>query len=660
MADLPNKLYPGDGIVGLDRRDVEFLGSGLTEMIADLERMHDRYFKDIKTWWKWYEAIPRHETKNWPFRNASNLVVPLIQQQSLALINRLSGMVFSNDNRVWMARTENTVVEDIMQQWMRYQNWAANGNTFDLKTAIVDGLMELVPIGETVWALNWQRDERAVFTGGRGRDLQVQRVLFGRGPIVEHVPREQMLWDPAFRVADAPMVVRSLHLTQSDLSHRAHSQPKESGWILENIEKIQGATGLVGTAGEVTTAKEQDTDNMWRTASQDMHDIREVHIDFPNFKRLRRGEDLVLPGGQEPGHETLGLVFVVHRQSGLLLQAKAEPYNFAGKPFVDAYFSKRPGRGHSVGLCKKLQHPQSAATTLLNQALDSRTRANAVWAKTSSSDLADQELDPAHALFVPNGVQFEAFDLSKNVLNDVNLFNQVNIIAERLTGQADPLLGRESRSGGHPSPATSTLALLGQSDQMISTLRMEIRGAISAIGQGVMTMYQQFGVDPQSLVEVVGETDAALINEFLEAPVGAVRFDVVGMTQNSNPQAELQKAMSLMGANVNYWSFVAQTIQLSAQAISQGLPGIAEIAQQSLNSQTKLMRRLLAAGDIDDIEDFTLAIQRANSGSTLDAEELARRLGTLAPGQQPVQQPGVAGPAGPDAGGTVPTPGAIG
>ena len=661
MADKPNLLYPGDGIVGLDDRDVEFLGSGLTEMIHDLEKMHARYFKDIVQWWKWYEAIPRHATKNWPFKNASNLVVPLIQQQSLALVNRLAGMIFASDNRVWTARTENTINEDIMTQWLRFQNWAANGNVFDLRTAIIDGLNELIPIGETVWALNWQRDERSVFAGGRGRALQVQRVVFGRGPIVEHVPREQMLWDPAFRVADAPLVSRSLHLTWSDLEARARAGGKEGGWILENIEKIQNETGLAsGEAADVTYSKERDTDNMWRTASQEMHDVREVHIDFPNFKRLRKGEELVLPGNQEPGHETLGLVFVVHRKSGLLLQARAEPYNLPGKPFVDAYFAKRPGRGHSLGLCKKLQHPQSAITTLVNQAIDSRTRANAVWAKTSSADLADADLDPAHALHVPAGTEFEPFDLSKNVLNDVNLINQVNIMAERLTGQADPLMGRESRSGGHPSPAASTMALLGQADQMISTLRQEVRGAISHLGQGVMALYQQFGVDPQTLEDVVGPQDAALLSEFLAAPPGLHRFDVVGMTQSSNPQSEIQRNMALISANTNYWSFVAQTIQLTGQAIQQGLPGIVEIAQQSLNSMTKLQRRLLAAGDIDDIEDFTLALQSASAGSTLDAEQLAAQLGQMGQPAQPVQQPGVAGPPGPDAGGAGLPPGAVG
>jgi hypothetical protein len=660
MADKPNLLYPGKGIVGLSESDIKFLSGGLCEIIEDLERMHAQYFRDISTWWTWYEAIPRHKTKNWPFKNASNLVVPLIQQQSLALVNRLAGMVFSNDNRVWMGRTENTAVEDVMTQWLRYQNWAANGNVFDLRNAVVDGLMELIPIGETVWALNWANDERFVFTGGRGRSLDVQRVSFGRGPQIEHVPREQILWDPAFRVAEAPVVVREFHLNIGDLMHRASAAGEDSGWIVENVEKVATQTGLSGDSGDVTKSKEQETDNMWRQASQELQDIREVHIDFPNFKRLKKGEELVLPGDQKPGHETIGLVFVIHRKSGMLLQAKAEPYNLPHKPFVDAYFSKRPGRGHSLGLCKKLQHPQSAMTTLLNQAIDSRTRANAVWAVTSSPDLADTDLDPAHALFVPQGQTFEVADLSKNVLNDVNLFNQVNIIAERLTGQADPLLGRESRSGGHPSPATSTLALLGQSDQMISTLRMEIRSAISQIGGAVLSMYQQFGADPQTLTEILGQQDAALVSEFLQAPVGAVRFDVVGMTQNSNPQAELQKHMALIGANTNYWSFVAQTIQLTGQAIQQGLPGIVDIAQQSLNSMTKLQRRLLAAGDIDDIEQFTLALADASAGSTLDSEVIAEQLRQLGQAPQPAQQQPVAGAQGTPNGGTVPAPGAIG
>lgn len=647
MADARNILVPGIGL-RLTEKQADFLGSAISDRIDDQERQSEQLFDDIRIWWDWYEAKPRFKQKDFPFKGASNLIVPLIQYQTEALVNRLTAMVFGQGQRIWMARTQNTEFERQAVDVARFLNWAANGNDFDFRTPVSDWLTEVIALGSGVMAINWRDTIRMVMARQRqSGTMQLQPVNFGRGVLFEHVPREQILWNTQFSVAEAPMVTREFHLRWSDLIHAASSQP-ETGWIEDNVKDVQKHEGLEGPSQSVGQSKDT-ADSRARSLHESPHDIREVCIDFPAIRRLQSDMELPLPGEEDFGTPSVELVFTIHRNTRKLLRARVQPYNLPHKPFFDGFYKKRPGRGHSVGLCKKLEHMQNGMTVLLNQAIDSRTRANTFWAKTSVRKLVDQVIDPRHPVYVPQGQDFEALNLDKNVLQETSLFNIVNIIAERLTGQADPALGRESRQGGHPSPATSTLALLAQSDEMISTLRMMVRQRVSSMGEAAATLYQQYEANEDGrLTRILGAEDAGRVEEFLfptEPLSGLIAFDLTGMSQTQNPQQEVSRNIQLAQMNVNYWSFVAQVTQQIFQARQSGDPElfklVSNMARTAIKAQTRFQERLLEAGNVDDIEDFVLAINREVRSDQRQLLQLADQLGGAGeaqgvPGQLPL------------------------
>jgi hypothetical protein len=650
-------IVPGQ-VIPLREADSLFLGRKLSEMVSELESQHSQLFQDIRVWWSWYDATPRLRQKDFPFVNASNLVVPLIQVMSDALVNRLYGMVFGAGNRIWMGRTENVEMEQHVRDVVRWINWAANDNDFNFRGVIYDWLSELVPIGSSVLALNWREDVRWAWARNKAnkRGVEARQVRYASGPLFEHVPREQILWDTTMSVGEAPIVVRELHKTWSELNHLAHS----NGWDLDALEAVQHEHGLTGPSQQVRKAKRQeDSVQPSLTELGEPHDVREVHVDWPLLQSLGF-EEMALPNKEASGQPSIPLVGVLHRKTERLLQLKAEPYFFPSKPFFDGFFKKRSGRGHSVGLAKKLEHMQSAMTTLLNQAIDARTRANSVWAKTSQRSLLTKPLDPRHPVHVPEGAVFEPFNLPTNVLQDTTIFNVVNIVAERLTGQADPNFGRESRSGGHPSPATSTLALLEQSDQMVGTTRELLRQQLSRMGEAVASLYQQFMTDEDGrLQRVLGPEDGNRVAQYMfptEPVVGLMEFDVTSMNESMNPQAEVNKQIQLSQMNVNYWAFVMQAMQAATQATQAGIPEIAQMAVQSVRAQTKFQERLLAAGDVDDVDQFILNLQAAGR----DLQAAAAGPGQVGAGAGNVPQPGVGGPAGANGSGTLVAPGGFG
>ena len=642
-------LYPGQPIP-ISNKNAEWLGDALSDHIDTLEADHSQYFRDINIWWDWYDAKPRSSAQNFPFMNASNVVVPLIKGQSNAMVNRLYGTIFSAGERIWTGRTENEDLQQTVRDILRFINWAANDNDFDFRTPINEWLDELVVVGSSVLALNWRDDMRPVFADPRGRKAQM--ISYRRGPLFEHIPRQQILWDTAHRVGDAPCVVREMHFSWSQINALA----TQNGWFKDQVLKVQTQEGLDSPGGE-RLAKAREKEGLSNSAPDTLHDIREVHVDWPLLKAA--GANLDLPNNEKLGMVSPPLVAVVHRQTRRLLHLKAEPYNLPYKPFFDGYFRKRAGRSHSYGLAKDLFSMQLTMTTLLNQSIDARTRANAVWAKTSRRELMQRPIDPSVPMYVPEGSSFEPLNLQTNPLQDISIFNIANIMAERLTGQADPVMGRESRSGGHPSPATSTLALLNQSEEMSGTTREGIRNTVARMGEAIAVLYQQFETNENQKIErVLGGLDAKRVNEFLfptDPLIGLMKFDVVGMSDTSNPQAEISRMIQLRQSNMNYWAFLGQAVQALVQARQAGLKDIEAMVIQSIMAQTKFETRVLEIGGIDDTERFVAQLKdsfTAGGGGQLAQPQPGQ--GQAGPGAGPAPGAGVAGLNGSAGGGAPP------
>ena len=180
----------------------ERLGDIIAEQLDDYETTYTDYFKDISIWWDWHNAVPLHKNKDFPFKGASNLVVPLIKMHAKGMVANLLGKIFGPNGRIVFGRTENEDAdgERKAKDLARFWNWAANNNDFDFKTPIVDYINELVPIGSAVMGVSWQIDQRLVY----GEDGKTPRSIIARqGPHYEHIPRERIMWDTISQVARA-------------------------------------------------------------------------------------------------------------------------------------------------------------------------------------------------------------------------------------------------------------------------------------------------------------------------------------------------------------------------------------------------------------------------------------------------------------------------
>jgi hypothetical protein len=654
-------ILPGQNLAkGLPKKVLEGLGVEISLIIDDLEQQYQPLFKDIATWWKNYEAIPKNPgAKNYPFKGASNVVVPVIRIMVDAAVNRAYGTIHGHGRRIWSASTENEDFERPVKDVGRWINHAGSNNDFNMRLTAYDWLLEMHALGSSVVGLNWRRDDRWVYAPTRGsRTLQPVRVHFARGAFPQHIPRENILWDTNFLIQEAPAVVREHTYTWSQL--RNFSDLDDS-WLREAIESIRGKGEPQGPSQAVKREKEgQDSKNPNDPATlRHTHDVREVYLDWPMLNSMGwEGQDIATPGEEKFGTPSPPIVVTLDRNTKTILRLIAQPYNLPYKPFFDIFYRKRSGRGHSVGIGKKLEHMQVAMTTSLNQALDARTRANSIWATTNRKDFLSTEIDPAHPIYRPNEGAFEPLNLSTAIFDDMRLGTFIWTLAERDTGQSDPALGRETRQGGHPSPATSTLALLEQSNLMSGTTKELVRLQYSRLGEAIAALYQQFETNEDGRLErVLGVGDAAQVQKFIfptDPMFGNITFDMVAYSENFNPDTEMKRAVLVSQMNTNYWAFVLRVMQSIAQIPQMQAPpqlqaAMLQGAVQSIKGQTKAHLRFLEAGDVDDLEQFVLQLERGEQQSSADIRAATGGLAEIAGNRLGVQ----GAPMG-EAGGMVP------
>ena len=631
-------IFPGERLIErMDAKTVTQLGLELRDVVRDLERELSPTLKALSVWWKWYEAVPKSKEKTFPFVGASNVVVPMIGIACDALTSRSLSQATAAAPTYWLIESENEKRRKIASNMQRYINWQANGNDFSLKHVLAEQLLEAYVTGRGCAAVHYRRDIRPMWFGrtppGSRPRLTRQAVTFARGPLVEHVPREHLLWDPRFRIGDAPCVVRTHHYTWATLRDMANL---DEAWSKAAVKEVRQFPGLdEGDAARVEQTKAQ-LDDLDRAGSDNaLHDVREIWIDWSML-----GGRFEIPGDESMGGEQVPLVAHLHMQSGKLLRLVGMPYLLPYKPFVD--FKFRAGRG----VAKRLEMLQLIQTTLWNQAIDARTRSNALFGKTRNARHNRTPIDPSKFLLVDDMGEVEPMAFPTSTQQDLPLMVAAQTMAERWVGQSDPLLGRDTRSGGHPAPATSTLALLEQVNVMSAGTDVILQEELSRMGEMVSILDQQFETNEDGKLQLVlGARDAQAVSQYVfpDEPIpGHYWFDVAAISRTENPDTAMRRTLMTAQAYQNYGALVAQGAMILDNP--QASPRTKAVWVKLMDGMGDLLERFLDASNVDQGERYLVELQQLGVDARNAFQQFAGEAARAA-------QAGGLGAGGPFAGG---------
>lgn len=588
----------------LDDRDRERLGGFVTTTTRDLETEFDPVHRKIAEWWKVYEAKPRSNVRSFPWKHAANVVLPLARTWGGAIVARHFARLTSMP-QFWTGATENEAWREIVAAWIPYLNWSARGNVFDLFLSTWDVLSEMVPQGSSHFALSWSEQTQLRYTPRSAREGGPPVTLFShRGPLVEQVPRQDLLFVPGRSTMDSEIVVRRRLMTRAELL----AFQREAKLDREMVDKVLESPDERATEEDAAERRA----GFGRNAVP-MYNIRQAWIDFP----VLEGEGLervIPPDRATTKRPPVPIVVTFHPATQSVLRVIAHPYYFSHKPFYDVHFDKRPGRADSMGVAEMADHLQRTATTMINQSIDAVTLANSVNFVTTDRRLADYKFSPSRPIVVDNLQSMLFPTLSKQVVPDLSLINAIIAAGERLFSVGDPALGRETRLGGHPSPATSTLAMLEQLAINVSVSLRFLRHRMSQLGEDISTLFQQFEAalgNGGRIEAAVGFRDAEVIKRLvlpLDAAIaGNVRFDVNALSEVTSPEAERAKVVLEDQMLTNYYSQLLGAAQILQSPVGQD-PMVQEIVRKAIEGKTITMKRFLSTTDFDNIEDVLLEL----------------------------------------------------
>lgn len=605
-------MFPGQRI-DFDADTLTRLGGALCDILGELEAQHSVLFRNLKTWWDWYDAKPLQARRSSPWDGSSNVVVPLIRMHSDALISRLFNTVFANPERVVVGRSRNG---DFRRRFLPhvadFYNWAQAGHDFDLQPPVWDVFSEFIPIGSSAFALNWDTRQRWMFVPGPNGKPKAQKVELSRGPRVDHVPRELLLWQADRPIQESEIVSRQFNMTWSDLVNEAQLGEFDS----DAIEKSRRHGEDLGPAGEVRRSKlAREGISSESALGYALHDVREVRVDWP----VLAGLGIDSKPFSDPETPILPLVVTLHRGSRRVLRVIAKPYLLPGWSFYDLHFWRQSGRNTSPGLCKILEHMQRGVTTMVNQSIDAVSRSNSIPFVTTDKRLLDQKWSPDRGMIVSNLNDISFPNVPKVITPDVILINLLFAIGERVTGVNDPTLGRETRLGGHPSPATTTLTLLEQGSFPLRTNLKHIRRQMGRLAQDTLTLYQQFEVSEDKITRALGTDDGEIMRDFIfpspeTFPIpGNLELDLRAVSEALNPDREFQRAVTVDQLVANYVSRVLNMLQVAAN--SETPREVRAHLAESVQILTRSHKNILEAAQVDEVEDF---VYRLRQGVTDD------------------------------------------
>jgi hypothetical protein len=631
----------------LSDRNTEALESNVWDYLWDLDAQHTTLMSDIPIWWQWYEATPQVRTKTFPWRGASNVILPVIRTAVDSLVAQAYATIYSH-NKLFSAHSDNEGFKDYIAPITEFMNWAGE-HEFEMSVPLLDWLIELHAIGESVLRLEWRRQERWVRVPGSTQPI---RASLNRGPIVSHVPRHQMLWDVGKTIDDAEVVSRQALLTFSDMARHAQFD----GWDPEAVEASRGQWDTASSGYHIERERAEAAGRQLEPNFSDdrLHDVREVWVDTPMLGAM--DEKL---GQQAVDAKVSTLVVNYHMGSRRILKVTPDPYGLGHKPFYWAAFRKRGGNPTGEGLCKILEHGQRAMSTMFNQAIDAVTLNNSFPFLTDDPKLANAEFSPGKPLFTTSPKGFVLLNQSRNVLPENQMVNLMQVFNERVSGSNDPLQGRESRSGGHPSPATNFLGMEQRSKILTSPTMRMIRKAISSLAADVATMYQLFDTDDDGrLTRTLGDEDGNKVKEWLfptsQPIIGNMAFDVFAVDEEDNPQVRQQRAILVSQLTNNYY---AQVLPLAQQAANPKMPPkLKAMIEKAIEANTESFINFLENSGIDNIKAYALQEGDTNGQGLPD---ILRALTGGQGGQGPLQQRSVGGPAPSANGGAQPPNGGV-
>lgn len=438
-----------------------------------------------------FEGI--REPKSDPWEGCSNVTTMLAAAHVKLMHARLFPAVWNPDLLYW--RPVERADIDNVDSVKKFMKWAVK-NDIKMQPIIDDatlqGLVDGTIVFKVRWAQTWKWIATRVpkgfgFFGKKRFELKHEYKKFEK-PEVDLIEIEDYIQSGP----DAQRCSYILHSTYNVLSD-LRAQEK-SGLLLR---------------GSVTDELQPEIDEMVKGGSREVKEEAEGYSKVEAMRETRPIRTVERYGKWEVNGEMVESVFRIAVETGTYLSGKPlTAVNMIGRrPFVVGPLIRRGGRVYGQSIVELLRGLQKEIDAIHNQRIDAGTISIApfgVYRAASSFKPETIKIGPGYMIPVDD---IKDVNFVQAPANFGFSFQEERLIVEyieKLTVTSSYSFGRESDIVKSRATATSTLALLGQSDQAFTILGLRLQEIFSNLMTMILQYYQMY-MPPGLSERVLGE-----------------------------------------------------------------------------------------------------------------------------------------------------------
>lgn len=580
----------------------------------------------LPEWRRLYEARPLEQNRQFPFENASNLVVPIIGIHCDTLHAGIMASIWKT-KPIFYSKLYGTYEKDMDPIRQAWEDWlvfeALEPDELDLYTTESEWIAEIIRYGtSTLKVCNTQRYDDYFQPAGDSNSTAngnfIRKVKYD-GPLPQKLAYQDFLIpENVAKWQHADIKIHIARLTHYDLLQR-----KQYGMYDTAAVDAILADPDRRSPDYVTKQRQEDADA--RTSSQGYAEW-DIHECWLNWKT-------------NDNNFTPRIICWYHFKSNTLMRAVYDFY--PDQPFIMGRLLYRDDSVRGYGLCETLGQFQEEIAVIHNQRRDNQTVATTkVWRVDPNSKLHEgYKVYPGAMLPAEDG---EIEPLAQGEVSALSIEEeQLTLdLAERRSGVSPPQQGFGAGTQGKRGvySAAGTMSLLQEGNRRSDDTNADIRYAHARLGQILSRQYAFLGLDAKKL-KFFGQ-QADLIKEAADL-VKAGKIGLVVNASSASVNREIEKQNDLMLTQImnKHYQTIGQLVQ-AVQNVSSS-PAVKDYFTHVIDSSNKLMRSILRNFGKDDVDILIPEVD-------LDA---GRSQGAPANGNGPTLVPPVQSPAAPGIGG---------
>ncbi len=557
----------------------ERLKSYLREEIVRHYFEREQMIEELKMWQTQYWAKPVMERRNFPFRGAANIIIPLTAIAVETIHSRIMTTLWAVKPFI-NAHARGPFGSDVEKPLENWLDLELNHNV-SIYRPLGDSILEQVKYGTGIAKTGYENIvKKAIRPIGEDREEEIP-VTLRRGATCDFVSQARFLFPFTYRNAQLDAWVGEEH---SNVPSRVKMM-EESGFFRKGTyEKlyawVQQAT--IGTPPALARHYEREQEKL---------ESRESH--WP--RRLDWVEAWASFDVDEDGREE-DIVVHFHYPSQTIMSCRYNWYEDLHRPYRTGVYQPVEGRWRGIGICKMNEQFQREITTMHRQRLDNATLANMRMIKIHklSGYGPNEPIFPGKMWFLDDMEHLEPVELSEVYQSAFSNEQSTLIYSQQRTKVNEAMMGMPQI--GTPGTATAELSRIQEGNKSFDFIMKNVKMFTSEVVMDILANILQFGPRHQEVFQYIEGGDRLRMLFTLPIPLirDAIIFEIAATSQQQNRIVDRQNWTQLAQLLTMYYTNMIQLAQANPQLVQ-------VIMEKGLTAATEAMKQILETFDVRNI-----------------------------------------------------------